>query len=412
MTSGMAARTQKPRGISLDSKVSFGELSIVPDGGEFIVGDPAVGVFLGMPEVGVSAIEHLRSGRTIGEVAEALSAAGEDAKVDEFVADLIEAGLVRSIDEIPVGAGASGGKPGRWIGGIRPEHARRLFGRVAWAFYGICAAWCIFVLAFLPEFRPSFDSILFYPDPAVSVGVVAAVAIVSGSLHEMWHWLAARAEGVSVRFAISRRAFLPVFETNLTQLWALPRRRRYGPLLAGLAVDVVVMAAALTLRLAAAPILPPLADRFLAVVVIIKVIEIILQCMVSLRTDLYLIVSTALGCQDLLRVSRLYLRERLWRLSSAQRAEFEAAHPRDQRAAPWFAVIYIAGTGMLAWVFLNWWLPGTAAGGGWVLYGLWHASVSQRTFWEGITIAVILLLQALLPAAVYVRERLIARRPR
>jgi hypothetical protein len=46
----------------------FGELSIVPDGEEFIVGDPANGVFLALPEVGVTAIEQLRSGSTVGEV--------------------------------------------------------------------------------------------------------------------------------------------------------------------------------------------------------------------------------------------------------------------------------------------------------------------------------------------------------
>jgi hypothetical protein len=393
--------------IEPDACVGFGELSIVEDGDEFVVGDPAAGIFVSLPKLGVTAIELLRSGRTVAEVtADMAELAGEEVKIDEFVAGLADAGLIRSVNGVPLAAATAGAPARGWITGVSPQHARLLFGRVAWTFYGLCAVWCVFVQAFLPEYRPSFESILFYPDPALSMVVIAAVAIVAGSLHEAWHWLAARAEGVGVRFAISRRAFLPVFETDLSQLWGTPRRRRYGPLLAGLAFDVMVMAAALTLRIAAAPVIPSVADRFLAVVVAVQVVAIILQCMICLRTDLYLIVSTALGCQDLLRVTRLYLKGQLWRLSKTQSDLLDAAHPRDRRAAPWFAIAYLAGLGLLTWIFLNLWLPGTAVTGGWIVLGLWHASFTQRTFWEGLMIAVILLSQALLPLALYVKERL------
>jgi hypothetical protein len=120
------------------------------------------------------------------------------------------------------------------------------------------------------------------------------------------------------------------------------------------------------------------------------------------------VISTALGCQDLLRMTRLYLKGRLWRLSDAERAALDGAHPRDRRVAPWFALVYVIGIGVLAWLFVNLWLPATAVTGGWVVLGLWHANVHQHTFWEGMVIAVILLSQAAWPLAVYVRERLAA----
>ena len=116
-------------------------------------------------------------------------------------------------------------------------------------------------------------------------------------------------------------------------------------------------------------------------------------------------VSTALGCQDLLRVSRLFLRGRLTVLSAAQQADLEGAHPRDLRAAPWFALINIAGFGLLAWLLINQWIPATAVMGGWVVYGLAHASVSQAGFWEGLVIAVLLLSQVAWPLMVYRKER-------
>jgi len=404
-----AADAVEPDPVRIDASaiVEFGELSIVPDGDEFIVGDPALGVFLGLPGIGVTAIENLRAGRTVGETAAIVAGiAGEDVNLAEFVGGLVEAGLVRSVNGAGTRPAAAQAAGRRWIAGVRPEHARWLFCRVAWLFYAACAAWSLGVLVLLPQYRPSFESTLFYPDPAVSIGAIVVVAIVVGSVHEAWHWLAARAEGISARFAVSRRAFLPVLETDLTQLWSLPRRRRYGPLLAGLAFDFAVLAGCLLLRIAARPLaLPPVLDRFLAVVVLIEVIQTGFQCLLFLRTDMYLVVSTALGCQDLLRVSRLFLRGRLTVLSAAQQADLEGAHPRDLRAAPWFALINIAGFGLLAWLLINQWIPATAVMGGWVVYGLAHASVSQAGFWEGLVIAVLLLSQVAWPLMVYRKER-------
>jgi putative peptide zinc metalloprotease protein len=394
--------------VGLASRIGFGEISVVPDGGEFIVGDPAAGVFLALPEVGVQAITELRSGRTIGEVAASLAEeTGTEVDVAEFVAGLIEAGLVRSVDGRPMRDDGTGERQRRWIAGVRPERARLMFTRPAWALYTASFLWCVACLWLLPEYRPSFESILFYPDPAVSIVTIALAGIVLGSVHEAWHWLAGRAEGVSVRFALSRRAFLPVFETDLTQMWGIPRRRKYGPLLAGLAFDALVLAICLALRVVAEPLsIPPVLDRFLAVIVAVQVVSFGFQCLVFLRTDLYLVLSTALGCRDLLQVSRLYLKSRLWRLNSTQQARLADAHPRDLRLAPWFAVIYAAGIGLLAWFLVNVWLAATAVMGGWVIFGLAEANTGQRTFWEGLAVAAVLLSQAAWPLAVYVRQRI------
>jgi hypothetical protein len=70
-------------------------------------------------------------------------------------------------------------------------------------------------------------------------------------LHELCHWLAARAEGVAAKVRIDRRLYFFVFETDLTGLWGLPRRRRYWPMLIGLGFDTVILATVLALRLAA-----------------------------------------------------------------------------------------------------------------------------------------------------------------
>src|SRR5262249_40197221 len=145
------------------------------------------GVFFSLPQIGVTAIENLRAGQTIGEVTAVLiEMTGQEVKMAEFVAGLIDAGLVRSVNDtlMSVSAGAAPTGQRRWLTGIRPERARPLFGQMAWACYGLCTAWYVLVLALLPEYQPSFESILFYPDPAISIAAISALAIVIGSLHE------------------------------------------------------------------------------------------------------------------------------------------------------------------------------------------------------------------------------------
>ena len=72
------------------------------------------------------------------------------------------------------------------------------------------------------------------------------------TLHECAHWLAARAVGVPARIRISRRLFFLAFETDLTGLWSVPRRRRFGAILAGMALDAAILAVVLGVRLAGA----------------------------------------------------------------------------------------------------------------------------------------------------------------
>ena len=158
--------------------------------------------------------------------------------------------------------------------------------------------------------------------------IMLPVTYVLVGLHEMWHWLAARALDLRTRFGIDRRLFFLVFETDLSQLWTLPRRRRYGPQLAGLAIDMVVMGVLLAGQLVVAPVRP------LRAMVFVLVASTVWQCMLFLRTDMYGVLVTATGCRDLWRVKSLLVRRVLGRLDERQRAELVRADPRDVRVVP------------------------------------------------------------------------------
>ena len=140
-----------------------------------------------------------------------------------------------------------------------------------------------------------------------------------------------------------------------------------------------------------------------------QVVAVIYQCLVFLRTDLYFVLLTALGCRDLHRVTRLYLRSRLTGLTANQAAALAGAHPRDRRVAPWFALVYLTGLALLTYLFVNIWLPTTAMMGGWVALSLIHASPAHVAFWESLALTLVLLMPVASVVLVWRRQRRNAR---
>src|SRR5262249_40425444 len=154
----------------------------------------------------------------------------------------------------------------RWLEGVSPRTARRFFGRVAWIGYGAAALFSIAVMVLRPDLRPDFEDLWYLTDPVLALVLFILASLILGAVHELWHWLAGRALGIPAVFRLSRRGVMLVFETDLSQVVTIHRRKRYGAYLAGMAFDCVVLATALGIRLAySAEVLPVpgVLDRFL-----------------------------------------------------------------------------------------------------------------------------------------------------
>ncbi|MFI7438835.1 PqqD family protein [Nonomuraea indica] len=320
-------------------------LSLVDEGDEVLIGDPETGTFVALPAVGGVVITALQAGSTVEEAARrAEEYAGEPVDVPAFVEALRELGFVDEGERAPVATAPVQGR--RWLFGIRPERAAPLFGRVAWTVYGLAALVNVGVLAFVPALRPDPGNDVFFADVGLSTVLLYPMFLAVAALHECWHWLAARALGVPARFGVDRRMVFVVFETDLSQLWSVPRRKRYGPLLAGLAVDSLLLAIVFSLRWVTDwAVLPALTY--------VLVFQIAWQCMIFLRTDLYGVLVVALGCKDLWRVQSLLRRRAFGRLGAEEEAELAAAHPQDLRVGRWFRWLWLAGVLVAtAWVGL------------------------------------------------------------
>jgi putative peptide zinc metalloprotease protein len=234
-----------------------------------------------------------------------------------------------------------------------------------------------------------------------------------GMLHELAHWLGARLEGVPARITIGRRYYLVVFLTDLSGLWSVPRRRRFGPLLAGIALDTVVIAALLGVR--ASQFLgwwhpDPILARLFAALVVALVITVSLQFVVFLRTDMYAVLITGLGCVNLTRISRLRMARFHRRLTAAEEREFANASQRDRDMSRWYCWVQLGGAVIAAWNFVVFFVPSVVHTLRWIGNGLTRYPPATADFWYVAGSSIVAFLLLAIPPFTYIRDR--ARRTR
>jgi hypothetical protein len=262
-----------------------------------------------------------------------------------------------------------------------------------------CAVGALVLMAIVPSVRPHALDVFFLPNPAASLAVLTLVTYLLAAAHELAHVLAAAALGVPARLRITRRLYFLTFETNLTGLWALPPRKRIGPLLAGLGFDSVVLFGVLALR--AADLGP---DRFLAALALVELSAIVTQFFVFLRTDVYSVMTALLGCTNLSETTRLLLRGSVRRLSPEQRAKLSASRPRDLAVARWYRIVHLAGMALALWFFLAYFVPSTWHLLEWMAHALTVSGPATMSFYEALFLGVVLLSPRLLTLGVAIRD--------
>jgi putative peptide zinc metalloprotease protein len=374
------------------------ELTVTPQAGSFVVGRADTGRFVALPEVGVAALELLAAGQTVAQAMVALTppSAAEPVDVLAFARSLVRLGFVRTVDDCPA-PGQSTKLSGVGVA-VRPR-LRWLFSRPMALAAASCGLGALVLITALPAVRPHALDVFFLPNPAASLAVLTLLTYAFAAVHEFSHVLAAAALGVPARLRITRRLYFLTFETNLTGLWALPPRKRVGPLLAGLGFDAVALFGVLVLR--AADVGP---DRFLAALALIELSAIVTQFFVFLRTDIYSVMTALLGCTNLSETTRLMLRGTLRRLSPEQQAKLTASRPRDLAVARWYRIVHLAGMALALWFFLAYFVPSTWHLLVWMRQALTTSGPGTLQFYEALTLGMVLLSPRLVTLAVAIRD--------
>ncbi|MGY1638692.1 hypothetical protein ACI78V_18760 [Geodermatophilus sp. SYSU D00742] len=359
-----------PSGKCSGRSLRFPPLTFLDEGEDVVVGRPDTDLYVVLPVDGAALLRRLRDGADPAEAAAWYAREyGEPVDLDDFVASLGELGLLADgpgpdADGAAAGPGA-GGSPGT----VRFQRlGAALFSPLAWlAYLAVVLAGVAAVVAD-PDLAPRHEHVFFSDSLVVVELSLFALQFPLVLVHELAHVLAGRRLGLSTSLRVSRRLYFLVFETVMNGLVSVPRSRRYLPMLAGMLADLVLAAA---LTGGAWLLRGPVADvgwlsGLCLALALTTLLRIAWQLYFFLRTDVYFLVTTVLGCVDLHGVTRQYLANAVnRRLGRTDRLVPEDGwHPRDRRAARWYAPLVVCGYALalgllvvvalpIAWTFLS-----------------------------------------------------------
>lgn len=321
-----------------DTRVDLHPLVYLADGDEVTIGRRDIDSYGIFPPDGAEVVRRLAAGDTPREVDRwYASEYGESADLGHVIEALRELDFIADAGEAPTTA-----EPVRW-----QRLGAALFATPAMVGYALLLTWAAVAMIRSPDLVPNYRNLFFTEYFTVIELTLFAGAVPLLILHEAFHVLAARRLGVRSRVTIGRRLYYIVLETSLDGLVTVPRRRRYLPILAGMLVDLLALAA-LTLaadltRQADGAFSP--AGRLCLALAFATVLRVAWQFFFYLRTDLYVLLSTLLGCVDLHTTAKRLLRNRAMRLLGrpGRRVDETRWHPVDRRAAGWYSWLIVAG---------------------------------------------------------------------
>ncbi len=338
-----------------DSTVDVRPFTRQRDGEEVVIGIRETGVYLALPPEAVDLLDQFAAGKTVGEVGDFYrEVTGETPDLEDFLTALESNGLIEPSSASP----RSGNirrpirEPKYHFSSFPQSLARRLFGYPVLACAAALIALAIALIAWDYSLIPGPRELVFEKRRALGLTLVTAIGYGGVFLHEMAHLIAARSLGVNSHIGISLRLWYIVFETDMTDLWSLPRRKRYLPMLAGILFDATLSSFFIVLLFAGRHGLLPLTpwtETLLRAAAFITMMRILWEFFLFMRTDIYYVAATFFNCKNMLNDTRVFLRNQRARLGSrVPIVDQSGIPPIERRAIRTYAVLYLAG---IAWAF-------------------------------------------------------------
>jgi putative peptide zinc metalloprotease protein len=323
------------------SRVRLRRLSARRDRDGWVIGRTETGDFISVPDVAHRVLALLGEDRCVDDVADRLRAeTGTSFAVADFVAALDDLGFVEAIDDAARSDTAHLRASLPWL---QPRHVRWLTRPVAPAVAAGFAVATVVVLALHPALLPSYRVLVWSSRPGLVLAVNAAIAWTLILTHELAHLATARSVGVPARITLGTRLQFLAAQTDVSGVWAAPRRQRMTVYLAGMSMDVCCAGTCLLVLQLDDP--HGLARELLAVAVTEIFLGLALQFMVFMRTDVYFALQDLTGCADLYSEGSAYLRHIRSRCARRSSTDPTGGHLlRRGRAVRLYAIVLLAGT--------------------------------------------------------------------
>ena len=332
------------------------ELSIQPDGDQWLVGSTERSDFYQLPAEGVHVLRLLQQGQPVAAIAASCQQKFfEPIDVDAFIEQLLEIGFIHRAGQRRVAAAeptpVQEGKRLRFS--MSRRTALRFFSLPALALYAAIVGCAIWLMASDASLRPKLSALYFEDRLSLTLVLLLILYSCTALLHEFGHMIAAARRGVASKLGIGNRLWMIVAEADLTNILSLPRSQRYLPLLAGMAVDAISICSITSIM--------AVLQYFDANAYVIHLLQaLILQVLISiswqfnffLKTDVYYAICNYFGYADLDRDARHYLRSLLHRCSFGAIGTAPEPYPYHRLdVVRYFAFAWVAGR-LLAIAFL------------------------------------------------------------
>ncbi|MDX6719491.1 MAG: hypothetical protein QOJ63_1745 [Solirubrobacteraceae bacterium] len=379
----------------------FHHLAFLEDRGEVVVGRSDIDSYGVFPPDGAALVRELVAGLTPQAAAAWYAQTySEPVDIDQFVATLRDLQLVcdEARDPAPTAAPVV-----RW-----QRLGRALFCVPAWACYAALVAAAILACAADGRMLPSTHNV-FFSDYLVVVELSVLVGqLVLTAIHELAHVLAGRRLGIRSSVALSRRFYFVVLETNLDGLAVVPRAKRYLPILAGLLADLLaVCALTVTAYLTRTDGHVTLIGGFCLALAFTTLPRMAWQLYLFMRTDVYVLISTLTGCNDLDGCARGVLANKLNTLLGRhdRLRDEDLWHPADRRVARWYAPLLVGGYATMTVVGLAVGLPITWRFLSSAVERVAGPATETAHFWDSALLLALTALQVGAAVAIALRDR-------
>ncbi|MGW2232323.1 hypothetical protein, partial [Streptomyces formicae] len=293
---------------------------------------------IAVPQAGYMALCALQEGLSVSEAQHRVrEQTGESVDVAAFVGALADLGFVAAIDGQPVPGPPV---PHASLAWIAPRHVR-------WTLHPATHVAVVVVLLGIAActvssgagIDVSWRGFVWNGSGTVVLLSQAAVAWTLILIHELAHLCTARAVGVPGRFGFGTRLQFLAAQTDVSGIWAAPRRIRLTVYFAGFATDAVLCSLLVTSTLILGT------STFVSAAVLTALTLMATQFLIFMRTDLYFVLQDLTGCRDMYGDASRLLRHHLHRLAGRHTTNPVAAYRTQERHSLYaYLVVMPAGT--------------------------------------------------------------------
>jgi len=324
------------------SRLFFRELTLRKDASSWIIGRTETGDFIRTSPEGKAVYQDALKGLTVGE----LEAKHKGVDVRLFLYELLHEGFVQRVDNRKIHDHRSE-RFSPLLNNVKQDQVAWLFHPILLTLYAAVLVFGLYLLATHPDYLPVPGDMFFTDNLTLLLLVSFFVGWILVFVHEFGHYLAAKSYGLLTRFGITHRFYYVVAITDVTNVYTLPRNKRFRVFFAGMIVDALIMCGALI------GIWFNICVPFLSFLVLIQFLGLVWQLLVFLRTDLYFVIENILDVHNLHDKTLVLITNPFRRIK--KEISYDTPH---EHAILWlYTLAYVLGIGALTLLVVVYSLP-------------------------------------------------------